>query len=113
VQQPRVAIGGDALSGKIPKNVRSRRALSPYPSSSVSHRFSIQSPALKHIDIAECDGVSKVELDGIVAAIEWCTWVWPQGGMVTGARERTGRRRGIDGRSMHGEAGGRGDRRYD
>jgi hypothetical protein len=62
-------------------NVRSPRAPSRYPSSSVSHRLTIQSPAFDGIDIAERAGVGKVKLDDlitVVQSLQWCV------GMATG-----------------------------
>jgi len=37
-----------------------------------------------------------VELDDIVAAIEWCTRVWPQGRVLMEGYERVGRKREAD-----------------
>lgn len=38
----------------------------------------IKSPAFERIDIAECAGVGEVELDDIVAVVEWCARVCPR-----------------------------------
>src|SRR5712691_6434845 len=61
----------------------------------------VHSPAFERIDIAECAGVGKVELDNVVAVVEWCAWVWPQGRILTEGHEPTARR-GIYVRSGQG-----------
>jgi len=40
--------------------------------------FAVQSAAFERVDIAECAGIGKVELDDIVTGIEWCARVGPQ-----------------------------------
>jgi hypothetical protein len=40
--------------------------------------------------------VGKVELGDIVAAVEWCVRVWPQGRLLVEGHERTWYRRGAD-----------------
>ena len=39
----------------------------------------IQSAAFERIDISERAGLGKVELENLVAVVEWCTRVCPQG----------------------------------
>jgi hypothetical protein len=62
--------------------------------------------AFERIDIAEYAGVSKVEFDDIVAVVEWCAWVWPQGRFLSEGHGRTRCRRRTDARS--GYSGGAG-----
>jgi len=78
VREPGVKIGNNVPSGHIPRNVRSHRAHSPYPCSSISYR-SCRLVSGARVDIAEVAGVSKAELDDIVAVIEWYARVWYRG----------------------------------
>src|SRR5712691_3094192 len=60
-----------------------------------------------------------VKFDDIIAVVEWCAWVWPQGRFLVEGHERTRRRRRTDARSGYSGGGGRGGsvsrggRRYD
>jgi hypothetical protein len=79
----------------------------------------VQLLAFERIDMAERAGVSKVEFDDIVAVVEWCARVWPQGRFLVEGHEGMRRRRRTDARSGYSGGGGRGGsvsrggRRYD
>jgi len=108
VRQPRVEIGSDALSENIPRTIDLVTLPHPIPLRVSRTVPAVQLGAFERIDIAQCAGVGKVEIDDIVAVIEGCAREWPQGRILLGGRERTGRRRGTDARSARGGAG-----RYD
>ena len=105
VRQPNVEIGSDALSGNISRTFNLITLPRPIPLRVSRTVPAVQSAAFKSIDIAECAGVGKVELDDIVTAVEWCAREWPQRRTLTGGRERTGRRRCTDARSGRGGTG--------
>ena len=113
MRQPSVEIGSDALSGNIPRTFDLVTLTRPIPLRVSRTVPAVQSAAFKRIDIAECAGVGKVELDDIVTAVEWCAREWPPRRTLTGGRERTGRRRGTDARSGRGGTGRGGGWRYD
>jgi len=111
----RVEIGSDALSGHIPRTFDLVALPRPILLRVLRAVPAVQSAAFERIDVAECASVGKVELDDIVAVVDWCARVWTQERFFMEAHERTRRRRGIDVRTGHGGGGGRGraGRRYD
>ena len=117
MRQPGVEIGSDALSGHIPRTFDLVALPRPVLLRVLRAVPAIQSAPLERIDVAERAGVGKVELDDIVAVVEWCARVWPQGRFRVEGHERTRRRRGTDARSgrVGGGDGGRArdGRRYD
>ena len=78
---PRSRLGARLFPGQShERSISSRPVALSLFASSVSHRPAVQSPAFERIDIAPSQRayVSKVELEGIVAVVQW--WV----GMATG-----------------------------